>query len=173
MPPRPSRPARRSGKKNPHRRHQPGNTRPAPPLTRKKHNALAFNTLLSSQEPDAHHQQPTDRLRGNPANLPYQLKTVKSASPSSPLIGIYYDTLPYITFGLDTRRFCREAQPAERRPACSPSSDSRPLAARSPTRAALIYLHGEHDRPPALAAGVGASSPGSSRTAVISLHRGK
>ena len=33
-------------------------------------NALAFSTLLSSQETDAHHQQPHGRLQGNYSNLP-------------------------------------------------------------------------------------------------------
>jgi hypothetical protein len=43
-----------------------------PPKQGGLHKALAFNTLLSSQETDTHHQatQLRETLRGNPSNLP-------------------------------------------------------------------------------------------------------
>src|ERR1051325_354131 len=40
------------------------------PTTVGVHKALAFNTLLSSQKTDTHHQNPHGPLRGNPSNLP-------------------------------------------------------------------------------------------------------
>ena len=40
-------------------------------------NALAFSTLLSSQETDAHLQQPPGRLQGNYSNLPDAFPPVK------------------------------------------------------------------------------------------------
>src|SRR5579875_2123558 len=43
-------------------------------------NALAFSTLLSSQETDAHHQQPHGRLQGNYSNLPDQPHPVNPGS---------------------------------------------------------------------------------------------
>ena len=42
--------------------------------------ALAFSTLLSSQGADAHHQEPHNSIRGNPANLPASHMTVKAVS---------------------------------------------------------------------------------------------
>ena len=43
-------------------------------------NALAFSTLLSSQETDAHHQHPPRRLQGNHSNLPDQPHPVNPES---------------------------------------------------------------------------------------------
>ena len=44
------------------------------------HVALAFSTLLSSQGADAHHQESSNSIRGNPANLPASHMTVKFVS---------------------------------------------------------------------------------------------
>ena len=41
------------------------------------HVALAFGTLLSSQGADAHRQEALASIWGNPANLPFFVKSVK------------------------------------------------------------------------------------------------
>src|SRR5215510_503570 len=69
-------PPRRSGK-NRHRTR--GRERPGP-RRRGKACALAFSTLLSSQGADAHHQEPHNSIRGNPANLPASHNKVKAVS---------------------------------------------------------------------------------------------